>query len=145
MAEKWIWFQRMVFLLLPVHMLIATKFFFMREAIRDLGRLQHMLEHIDRATEFLNGKSLADLENEAVLRYAVVKCLEIIGEAAYMLTLEFKETHPQTPWNVIIKMRHVLVHGYYSIQMPIVWDIVQNDFPVLRPQIEQYIKEKSEL
>lgn len=112
----------------------------MREAIRDLGRLQHMLEHIDRATQFMQGKSLADLENDAMLRYAVVKCLEIIGEAAYMLTLEFKDSHPETPWQVIIKMRHVLVHGYYSIGMPIVWDIVQNDFLVLRPQIEQYIK-----
>jgi len=114
----------------------------MREAIRDLGRLQHMLEHIDRATQFMQGKSLADLENDAMLRYAVVKCLEIIGEAAYMLTLEFKDSHPNTPWQVIIKMRHVLVHGYYSIEMPIVWDIVQNDFLVLRPQIEQYIKEE---
>jgi len=116
----------------------------MREAIRDAGRLQHMLEHIDRAEQFMEGKTLADLENDTMLRYAVVKCLEIIGEAAYMLTLEFKAEHPQTPWNVIIKMRHVLVHGYYSIEMPIVWDIVRNDFPVLRPQIEQYIKEKSE-
>lgn len=114
----------------------------MREAIRDLGRLQHILEHIDRAEQFMQGKSLADLENDTMLRYAVVKCLEIIGEAAYMLTLEFKETHPQTPWQVIIKMRHVLVHGYYSIQMPIVWDIVKNDFAVLRPQIAQYIKEE---
>ena len=116
----------------------------MREAIRDLGRLQHMLEHIDRATQFMEGKSLFDLEKDTMLRYAVVKCLEIIGEAAYMLTLEFKEAHPQTPWNVIIKMRHVLVHGYYSIQMPIVWDIVRNDFKTLRPQIEQYIKEERE-
>jgi uncharacterized protein with HEPN domain len=114
----------------------------MRERIRDLGRLQHMLEHIERAEQFMQAKTLADLENDAMLRYAVVKCLEIIGEAAYMLTLEFKESHPDTPWNVIIKMRHVLVHGYYSIQMPIVWDIVHNDFPVLRPQIEKYIKEE---
>lgn len=114
----------------------------MRERIRDLGRLQHMLEHIDRAEQFMHGKSLEDLQNDAMLRYAVVKCLEIIGEAAYLLTLEFKESHPQTPRNVIVKMRHVLVHGYYSIQMPIVWDIIQNDFPALRPQIEAYIKEE---
>lgn len=113
----------------------------MREAIRDAGRLTHMLEHIDRANQFLDGKTLADLENDALLRYAVVKCIEIIGEAAYKLTLEFKDTHPQTPWQMIVKMRHVLVHGYYAIQMPIVWDIVQNDFPALRPQIEEYIKE----
>ena len=115
----------------------------MRERIRDLGRLQHILEHIDRAEQFMQGKTLADLENDTMLRYAVVKCLEIIGEAAYMLTIEFKDSHPQTPWNSIIKMRHVLVHGYYSIQMPIVWDIVNNDFPVLRPQIEAFIKEEA--
>ena len=100
-----------------------------------------MLEHIDRAQQFAQGKSLEDLENDAMFRYAVVKCLEIVGEAAYMLTLDFKAQHTQTPWQVIIKMRHVMVHGYYSIQMPIVWDIIQNDFPALRPQIVQYILE----
>ena len=67
----------------------------MRECVRDLGRLQHILEHIDRAEEFMQGKTLGDLQEDILLRYAVVKCLEIIGEAAYMLTLEFKETHPQ--------------------------------------------------
>ena len=113
----------------------------MRERIRDLGRLQHILEHIKYAEQFMQGKTLADLENDKMLRYAVVKCLEVVGEAAYMLTIEFKDNHPQTPWDVIIKMRHVLVHGYYSIQMPIVWDIVHNDFPTLLPQIESYIKE----
>lgn len=64
----------------------------MRESIRDLGRLQHMLEHINRAEQFAEGKTLADLENDAM-------------------------------------------------QMPIVMDIIQNDLPVLRPQIEAYIKE----
>ena len=46
----------------------------MRERVRDLGRLEHMLEHIDRANQFMDGKSLADLEKDAMLRYAVVKC-----------------------------------------------------------------------
>ena len=64
----------------------------MRERIRDLGRLQHILEHIDRAAQFMQGKTLEDLEQDTLLRYAVVKCLEVIGEAAYMLTLEFKVT-----------------------------------------------------
>jgi len=103
-------------------MWITIKSYYMRERIRDLARLQHILEHIDRAEQFMQGKSLEDLEKDVLLRYAVVKCLEIIGEAAYMLTLEFKENHPQTPWNVIIKMRHVLVHaycvGYYKKRFP---------------------------
>ena len=51
---------------------------------------------MQKAQQFLQGKSLADLESDVMLRYAVVKCLEIIGEAAYMLTLEFKDQHPQT-------------------------------------------------
>ena len=100
-----------------------------------------MLEHIDKAQQFAQGRTLEDLEKDAMFRYAVVKCLEIVGEAAYMLTLDFKDRHPQTPWQIIIKMRHVMVHGYYSIQMPIVWDIIQNDFPPLRTQIVQYISE----
>ncbi len=113
----------------------------MREPIRDKGRLEHILEHIDKAQQFAQGRTLEDLEKDAMFRYAVVKCLEIVGEAAYMLTLDFKDRHPQTPWQIIIKMRHVMVHGYYSIQMPIVWDIIQNDFPPLRTQIVQYISE----
>ena len=113
----------------------------MREPIRDRGRLEHMLEHIDKAQQLAQGRTLEDLEKDAMFRYAVVKCLEIVGEAAYMLTLDFKDRHPQTPWQIIIKMRHVMVHGYYSIQMPIVWDIIQNDFPPLRQQIVQYISE----
>ena len=113
----------------------------MREPIRDISRLRHILEQIDNTQCFTSGKSLSDLDNDLLLRYAVVKCLEIIGEAAYMLTNEFKEAHPETPWRQIINMRHVLVHGYYNITMPIVWTIINTDLPALRPQIEQYIEE----
>lgn len=62
----------------------------MREPIRDRGRLEHMLEHIDKAQQFAQGRTLEDLEKDAMFRYAVVKCLEIVGEAAYMLTLDLK-------------------------------------------------------
>lgn len=115
----------------------------MREPIRDLGRLQHIHEQIEIAQRFVENRSLDDLYGDVLFRYALVKCLEIIGEASYMLTLEFKDAHPQTPWNKIVAMRHVMVHGYYAIEMPIVWSVVQNDLLQLKPQIEQYIAELS--
>lgn len=65
----------------------------------------------------------------------------MIGEATYMLTKEFRNTHPDTEWDVIEGMRHVLVHGYYSITPNKVWNVIEKDLPVLRPQIERYIAE----
>lgn len=115
----------------------------MREHIRDLGRLEHILEQINIAQEFVETRSSDDLTNDTLFRYALVKCLEIIGEASYMLTNEFRESHPETPWQQMVKMRHVMVHGYYAIQMPIVWSIVNDDLPALKPQIERYIAELS--
>ena len=115
----------------------------MRERLRDKERLVHILTAIDNLVDGSKRYSAEDAEKDTIIFYGFVKQVEIIGEATYKLTKEFRTTHPETEWDVIENMRHVLVHGYYSIQMPIVWDIVQNDFPVLRPQIVQYIQEKS--
>jgi len=77
-----------------------------------------------------------------MLYYAIVKNLEIIGEAAYMLTNEFKEAHSATNWKDIINMRHILVHGYYQVDSRIVWVTIKNDLPILEKQIEEYLKEE---
>ena len=70
------------------------------------------------------------------LRYfAVVKNIEIIGEASYMLSLEFKEKNNHILWNDIIRMRHVLVHGYASILPELLWHTALIDVPVLKQQI----------
>ena len=61
----------------------------MREIIRDRGRLEHIIEQINNIEEFVANKSLKDLENDKILQYAVIKCIEIIGEASYMLTNDF--------------------------------------------------------
>ena len=76
-----------------------------------------------------------------LLYFAVVKNLEIIGEAAYMLTNEFRESHQEVFWKDIINMRHILVHGYYQVDSSIVWSTIVNDLPALKINIEEYIKE----
>lgn len=107
----------------------------MRELIKDRGRLEHMLVAIANVEEFTKDITLNDFVNSKVLFFAVVKNIEIVGEATYMLTKEFKESHQSIPWLVIEKMRHVLVHGYYTVSPEKVWDTVQEDLPVLKEKI----------
>ena len=107
----------------------------MREKIRDRGRLEHIIEQLHNLDEFLCDKSFEDLQNDKILQYAVIKSVEIIGEASYMLSSAFKEQHTEIAWNEIVKMRHVLVHGYYHISIPMLWSIVQEDLPELSNHI----------
>lgn len=114
----------------------------MREPLKDKGRLLHILAAINRLEKYCSGKTLADLQHNDMMYYAVVKNLEIIGEAAYMLSKEFTEAHPDTPWRYIVKMRHVLVHGYYHVEAGEVWVMVENDLPLLKNQIQEYLEER---
>ena len=114
----------------------------MREAVRNLDRLLHIKECMDNIQEFIGNKTFDEFVADKLLFYAVVKNVEIIVEATYMLTKEFCAEHPDTPWKDIIGMRHVLVHGYYTTSKKFIWATVQQDLPILRPQIEAYIAEE---
>ena len=111
----------------------------MREPVRDKGRLEHMIESIDNVFAFTEGKSLDDIDNDKILFFALVKNIEIIGEAAFKLTKSFCELHPETPWESIMKMRHVLVHDYYQISSKEIWKVIKEDLEPLRSQIANYI------
>ena len=113
----------------------------MREAIKDRGRLEHMLSAIENVEEFTKDITLDDFVKSKVLFFAVVNNIEIVGEATYMLTKEYKQSHQSVPWLVIEKMRHVLVHGYYTISPEKVWETVQEDIPLLKEQIIALLNE----
>lgn len=113
----------------------------MREKPKDRGRLLHIAEAIDNIYTFLHGKTVTDFHNDKLLYFGVIKNLEIIGEASYMLTPEFKEHHPLTAWKDIIRMRHILVHGYYQVDPIIIWNTIESDLPVLKNQISEYLSE----
>ena len=108
----------------------------MRESIKDPARIQHILEAIENINCFMDNKNLDSLKSDKMLYFAVVKNIEIIGEASYKLTNEFKERHSSIPWKQIEKMRHVLVHGYYSISPSLLYNVFTEDIPILH----QYIK-----
>lgn len=115
----------------------------MREAIRDLDRLKHILEQIDALTSLLPDLSFESLDKDKVRYYGIVKMTEIIGEAAYKLTNEFVDSHPEVPWSVIRGMRHYLVHEYYQVSKEGLWDTITHDLQELRPFIVKYIEELS--
>ena len=112
----------------------------MREPFRDKERIQHMIRAIDRILRYTDGKSFNDLVADDMMYYAVVKNIEIIGEAANMLTKNFRETHPDTPWKMVSGMRNYIVHEYFQIDDLVVWDVVTNNLKPLRDQLEGYLK-----
>ena len=117
----------------------------MREKPRDIGRLRHIIDAIDNIEMFLKDNTAEDFLTNKMLYFAIVKNMEIIGEAAYMLTNDFRFNHPETDWNAIIRMRHILVHGYYHVDSSIVWTSIRNDLPILRTQISGYLTSETEL
>ena len=116
----------------------------MREKPRDIGRLLHIMQAIENIEEFTVNVNYEMFMNQKILFFAIVKNVEIIGEAVYMLTKEFKQNRPEIPWEDIARMRHILVHDYYNITPARVWDTINNDIPELRPYIVKYINELSE-
>ena len=79
--------------------------------------------------------------DDPIIFFGFVKHLEIIGEAVYKLTKEFRNEHPEVDWEIIENMRHVLVHGYYTIKPIQVWSTIENDLPELKIQIASFIEQ----
>jgi len=101
----------------------------MRELSRDPGRIEHMLLAIKKIEEYTDGIAFDIFSNDSMRMHATIYNIQIIGEAAYKLTTEFKQTHQEIPWKLIEGMRHVLVHDYYRIVPAAVWDVVTEDIP----------------
>lgn len=113
----------------------------MREPERDIARLEHILTAIECVETYTESISEEQLKADKLRLHATVYNVQIIGEAVYKLTDEFKQQHTLTPWAVIEKMRHILVHDYFRINFDILWDVITHDIPELKCQIKGYIAE----
>lgn len=100
-----------------------------------------MLQAIERICRYTKGKNFEDFIADDMMYYAVVKNIEILGEASNMLTEEFRQAHPKTPWKQVNGMRNYIVHEYFQVDNNVVWDVITNDLPVLEQQIKEYLRE----
>ena len=113
----------------------------MRERARDKGRLEDIIEYSNNITKFIQNVTFEEFSSNALMYFGVMKNVEVVGEAAFMLTIAFKVAHPETPWKMIESMRHILVHDYAHVISETLYDTAVNDIPELRKQVEGYLKE----
>ncbi len=98
-----------------------------------------MLDAGREVATFARGRSRADLDSDRMLVLALVKDIEIIGEAAYQTSETAREALPGVPWEDIIGMRHRLVHAYFDINLDILWQTVEEDVPGLVAALEPLV------
>ena len=106
----------------------------------DLVRIRHMIDGAKSAQQFLAGHQRADLETNRMLLFAVVRAIEVIGEAASQVSSETRSEIPAIPWaSVVVSMRNRLVHGYFDIDTEIVWKTVTDEIPELLATLEKVV------
>lgn len=99
----------------------------------DRVRLQHMIEAADSAVQFMAGRQRTELETDRMLLFAVVRAIEIIGEAASKISEATQTAEPGIPWKAIIGMRNRLVHAYFQINTDVVWKTATQEIPAVMP------------
>lgn len=105
----------------------------------DRIRLRHMLDAAKEARSFIKNEERASIEKDRKLVLALIKSIEIIGEAANKVTKECREGIPQIPWPNIINMRNRLIHVYFDINLDILWETVNVDIPGLIEKLEKIL------
>ncbi len=106
--------------------------------IDDPVRLRHTLD-VARAVSFAQNRTRSDLDTGRMLTLALVRCLEILGEAASRITKEHQDELPQIPWPQMIGMRNRIIHAYFNIRLEVVWDTVTLNLPPLIAELEKII------
>ena len=108
----------------------------------DFVRLRHMLDHARDAVSLVHGKRQSDLEEARVLQLALVRLIEIVGEAASRVSKRTQAEHAQIAWAQIIGMRNRLIHGYDFVDTEILWQTVQEDLPELVRTLERVVPQE---
>jgi uncharacterized protein with HEPN domain len=107
----------------------------------DKARLEHILESAKDAISFLGDMTEDELAQNRMVLQAIVRSVEIIGEATSQLTPEFRSKNTHVPWAQIVGMRNRLIHAYFDIDHELVFSTVQADIPILVDQIKHLISE----
>lgn len=103
----------------------------------DAIRLKHMHEALTLALQMSNARTREDLSNDPMLSMALIRCLEILGEAASKISPQIRIEFPALPFGKMISMRNRLIHAYFDVDLDIVWETVSEDLPGLLPHIVQ--------
>jgi len=109
----------------------------------DRTHVRHMLDAAREAMRSASRHTRSDLDTDLVWTLGLVKCIEIISEAAARIGTETKERNPQIPWAQIVAMRNRLVHLYFDIDLDQVWNAVTEDLPPLVTELQRSLEKDS--
>ena len=113
----------------------------MRERKRDRGRLEDIIRSIDNVRQYILDVTYETFVDDTMRYYAVMKNVEIIGEAANMLTRSFRKSHNELPWRMIVSMRNVLTHGYANVSDVKLWKTATEDLEPMYETVSRYLSE----
>ena len=102
-------------------------------------RIRHVLDAAGEAVDLVKDCSRVDLDTDRKLNLALVRLLEIVGEAARGISAEFRQAHPDLPWKPMIGIRDRLIHGYFDVNLDVVWETVTKDLPPLIVQLKNIV------
>ena len=108
----------------------------MKSKLGDRQRLLHILEAIEEIQTYTENTDLDTFLDNSMMRFACVKQIEIIGEAANSITTETRSTFTELEWKQIIGMRHVLVHEYFGVDFDLIWQVIIDDLPQLKEKVK---------
>lgn len=101
--------------------------------------LEDILESISRIEEYVEGVTGAQFESDTQKQDAVIRRLEIIGQAVKGLSQEVRDQHPEVPWRQIAGARDILTHEYFRVDLELAWDMVHHNVPELKQNIEEIL------
>jgi len=110
--------------------------------LRDIVRVQHMLDSARLARNCVAGVDRATFVRDIGLQLQVSRCLEIVGEAAANVTEAYTAANPHLPWAQMIRMRNRLIHAYFDVNLNIIWQTVTEDLPALIPELQRLLQQE---
>ena len=113
-----------------------TNSLFMKGKISDKQRFLHISESINEIENYVSNVTFEKFDSDSMMKFASIKQIEIIGEAANYITEETKSKFSNIQWRQIIGLRHILVHEYFGIDSKLIWQIITNDIPRLKEDIQ---------
>ncbi|MEW6664579.1 MAG: DUF86 domain-containing protein [Thermodesulfobacteriota bacterium] len=103
--------------------------------------MRHMLDHARKACQMVEGRTRSDLDSDEMLKYALTRLVEIVGEAASRVSIATRDRYQGIPWPDIVGMRNRLIHGYDVVDLDLLWDTIEDDLPPLMEQLRAILGE----